>query len=89
MPQRPVLVTGATTGAYTARRRAFVAPALLTIERAIADAISPLQLRQVAQANRKSADGRNTRLERQAANLVAIADKLDLLGYRTDMQVAA
>lgn len=56
--------------------------ALLTIERAIADGISPLQLRQVAQANRKTADGKNARLERQAANLVAIAEKLEQPGAR-------
>jgi hypothetical protein len=68
---------------YTSvRRQTYIVP-LLTIDRAIADAISPLQLRQVAQANRKAADGKNARLERQAANLLAIADRLELLGYRS------
>lgn len=66
---------------YTAtRREAHIVP-LLTIDRAIADGISPLQLRQVAEANRKAANGKNARLERQAANLVSIADRLELLGY--------
>lgn len=86
MNQRPVLVP-TTHAPHTARRRTQPQPALLTIERAIADAISPLQLRQVAQANRKSADGRNARLERQAANLVAIAERLELRSV--EMKVAA
>ncbi|NTG85815.1 hypothetical protein G6L15_06585 [Agrobacterium rhizogenes] len=68
---------------YTAaRRQTYIVP-LLTIDRAIADGISPQQLRQVAEANRKSANGKNARLERQAANLVTIADRLELLGYRS------
>lgn len=61
---------------------------LLTIERAIADGLSPTSLRQVAEANRKSAAGKNgagrdARLDRQADNLLAISEKLELLaGYR-------
>lgn len=66
---------------YTAGRRPAHITSLLTMERAIADGIQPLQLRQVAEANRKTANGKNPRLERQAANLVSIADRLELLGY--------
>jgi hypothetical protein len=53
---------------------------LLTIDRAIADGISPQQLRWVAEANRKSAGGKNARLERQAANMMAVAARMELLG---------
>lgn len=68
---------------FTAVRRQAPAPSLLTIDRAIADSISPTQLRWVADANRRVANGKNARLERQAANLVAIADRMELLGYRS------
>ncbi len=53
---------------------------LLTIERAIADAIPPLRLRLVAQSNIE-AGGR--RRARQADNLIKIAERLELLGYRS------
>jgi hypothetical protein len=52
---------------------------LLTIERAIADGLSPLSLRQVADANMNC----GARRERQARNLLMIAERLELLGYRS------
>lgn len=48
---------------------------LLTLERAIADGLSPASLRQVAAANRKNG---GHRLERQAAHLELVADRLEL-----------
>jgi hypothetical protein len=54
--------------------------ALLTLNRAIADGISPLQLRQVAEHNLKAGGRRRTR---QAENLIKIAERLELLGYRS------
>lgn len=53
---------------------------LLTIERAIADGLCPKSLRQVADANIAAGGARR---ERQARNLYLIADKLELLGYRS------
>lgn len=58
---------------------------LLTIERALADGLQPTSLRQVADWNENLARNRRgdivMRLRRQASNLVAIANKLELLGY--------
>ncbi len=79
-PRRLLLAENPRQPYTAARRQTYIVP-LLTIERAIADDIQPLQLRQVAEANRKAANGKNARLERQAANLVTIADRLELLGY--------
>lgn len=60
---------------------------LLTLERAIADNISPKQLRDVAAANSRAArdmtkdeDGA-ARRRRTADHLLTIANKLELLGY--------
>ena len=58
---------------------------MLTIERAIADALDPTSLRWVAESNEKNATKApvaDYRLARQAQNLRRIADKLELLGYR-------
>jgi hypothetical protein len=52
---------------------------LLTIERAIADVLTPASLRQVAEANINC----GARRERQARNLLAVAERLELLGYRS------
>ena len=52
---------------------------LLTTERAIADSLPPLRIRLVAQSNIE-AGGR--RRARQADNLIKIAERLELLGYR-------
>ncbi|NKJ03093.1 hypothetical protein [Rhizobium sp. SG741] len=82
-PRRLTLAGHEQPTPYVAPRRPLPAVPLLTIDRAIADGMSPLQLRWVAEANRKVANGKNARLERQAANLVAIADRMELLGYRT------
>jgi len=62
---------------------------MLTIERAIADALDPASLRWVADSNEKNATKArhgstaviDHRLARQAQNLRRIADKLELLGY--------
>lgn len=53
---------------------------LLTIERAIADGLTPASLRQVADANMAAGGARR---ERQARNLYSVAEKLELLGYRS------
>lgn len=53
---------------------------MLTIERAIADGISPKQLRMVADSNERTAKG-SDRLLRQAQHLRRVADKIELLGY--------
>ncbi len=58
-----------------------VAPSpLLTLDRAIADGIPPLRLRQVAESN-FAAGGK--RRARQGENLIKIAERLELLGYRS------
>lgn len=51
---------------------------LLTIDRAIADGLSPSSLRQVADSNMAAGGGRR---ERQARNLYIVAERLELLGY--------
>lgn len=61
---------------------------LLTIERAIADELCPTSLRQVAANNNKLAKG-DARLQRQAANLLNVAGRLELLGFGRDRKEAA
>ncbi|MEZ2132529.1 MULTISPECIES: hypothetical protein [unclassified Sinorhizobium] len=58
---------------------------LLTIERAIADGLSPTSLRQVADANMSAGSARHIR---QAQNLYRVADRLELLGYGRERAVA-
>lgn len=65
---------------YQAANKNVPSSPLLTIERAIADGIPPLRLRQVAE-NNLNAGGR--RRARQADNLIKIAERMELLGYRS------
>jgi len=51
---------------------------LLTLDRAIADGLSPASLWQVAQVNLAAGGYRR---ERQGNNLIKIAERLELLGY--------
>ncbi len=71
-PQRPA-------APYSAPMAANVNTPLLTLERAIADGLMPGSLRQVAEANMNCGERR----ERQARNLFMIAERLELLGYRS------
>jgi hypothetical protein len=57
---------------------------LLTIERAITDGLCPTSLRQVAAANERKGDRR----QRVADNLYKIADRMELLGYGREREVA-
>ncbi|MBD9542900.1 hypothetical protein IB276_25985 [Ensifer sp. ENS04] len=59
-------------------------PPLLTIERAIADGLCPTSLRHVADRNAKT----GPRRERVAAHLYALANRLELLGYGREREVA-
>ncbi|PDT86522.1 hypothetical protein [Sinorhizobium sp. BJ1] len=86
MTKRRLTLSGANNNApyrATSRPQLPAAP-LLTIDRAIADELCPTSLRQVADANLRSArkGESSARLLRQADNLLKIADKLELLGYR-------
>lgn len=57
---------------------------LLTIERAIADGLCPLSLRQVAARDVRQ----GARQQRVADNLLWIADRLELLGYGREERAA-